>query len=137
MASQPRWTLTPCVRTSGVDNDCVFGENSRALAIPKPLLAQMWTQVYEGKRALKRFGLEVGGEREAKAVAALNHSNICQLYDVGPNYLVMEYIEGTPLKGPLPVDTARQPIPERLERISPEPRLGNQISISSNTHASP
>ena len=33
-------------------------------------------------------------EREAKAVAALNHPNICHLYDVGPNYLVMEYIEG-------------------------------------------
>ena len=45
-------------------------------------------------------------EREARAVAALNHSNICQLYDVGHNYLVMEYIEGTPLKGPLPVDQA-------------------------------
>ena len=45
-------------------------------------------------------------EREAKAIAALNHSNICQIYDVGPNYLVMEYIEGTPLKGPLPVDQA-------------------------------
>ena len=45
-------------------------------------------------------------EREARAVAALNHPNICQLYDVGPNYLVMEYIEGTPLKGPLPVDQA-------------------------------
>ncbi|MBV9303917.1 MAG: protein kinase [Acidobacteriaceae bacterium] len=45
-------------------------------------------------------------EREARAVAALNHSNICQLYDVGPNYLVMEYIEGTPLKGPLPIDRA-------------------------------
>src|SRR6202795_3074212 len=45
-------------------------------------------------------------EREAQAIAALNHSNSCQLYDVGPNYLVMEYIEGTPLKGPLPVDQA-------------------------------
>src|SRR6202158_1298679 len=45
-------------------------------------------------------------EREARAIAALNHPNICQLYDVGPNYLVMEYIEGTPLKGPLPVDQA-------------------------------
>src|SRR5882724_656086 len=45
-------------------------------------------------------------EREARAVAALNHPNICQLYDVGPDYLVMEYIEGTPLKGPLPVDQA-------------------------------
>ena len=45
-------------------------------------------------------------EREARAIAALNHSNICQLYDVGPNYLVMEYIEGAPLKGPLPVAQA-------------------------------
>jgi eukaryotic-like serine/threonine-protein kinase len=33
-------------------------------------------------------------EREARAVAAPNHSNICTLYDVGPNYLVMELIEG-------------------------------------------
>ena len=43
-------------------------------------------------------------EREATAVAALNHSNICTLHDVGPNYLVMEHIEGAPLKGPLPLD---------------------------------
>jgi serine/threonine protein kinase len=45
-------------------------------------------------------------EREAKAIAALNHANICQIYDVGPDYLVMEYVEGTPLKGPLPLDQA-------------------------------
>jgi serine/threonine protein kinase/WD40 repeat protein len=45
-------------------------------------------------------------EREAHAVAALNHSNVCTLHDVGPNYLVMEYIEGTPLKGPLPLPQA-------------------------------
>jgi eukaryotic-like serine/threonine-protein kinase len=44
-------------------------------------------------------------EREARAVAALNHPNICQLYDVGPNYLVMEFIEGTPIA---PVDTTRK-----------------------------
>ena len=31
---------------------------------------------------------------EARAVAALNHPHICQLYDVGPNYLVMEYMRG-------------------------------------------
>ena len=43
-------------------------------------------------------------DREARAVASFNHPNICQLYDVGPNYLVMEYIEGAPLKGPLPLD---------------------------------
>jgi serine/threonine protein kinase len=45
-------------------------------------------------------------EREARAVAALNHPNICQLYDVGPNYLVMEYVEGETLKGPLKLDEA-------------------------------
>src|ERR1017187_6255967 len=43
-------------------------------------------------------------EREAQAIAALNHPNICTLHDIGPNYLVMEFIDGTPLKGPLPVD---------------------------------
>src|ERR1700737_1180407 len=45
-------------------------------------------------------------EREARAVAAVNHPHICQLYDVGPNYLVMEFVEGTPLKGPLPLERA-------------------------------
>ena len=45
-------------------------------------------------------------EREARAVAALNHPNVCHLYDVGPNYLVMEYVEGQALRGPLPLDTA-------------------------------
>jgi predicted Ser/Thr protein kinase len=45
-------------------------------------------------------------EREARAVAALNHPNICQIYDVGPNYLVMEFIEGESPKGPLPLDEA-------------------------------
>jgi|SRR5580658_4617865 serine/threonine protein kinase len=45
-------------------------------------------------------------EREARSIAALNHPNICQLYDVGPNYLVMELIEGESPRGPLPVDAA-------------------------------
>src|SRR3984893_11638 len=45
-------------------------------------------------------------DREARAVAALNHPNICHLYDVGPNYLVMEYIEGESPKGPLPLERA-------------------------------
>src|SRR5947209_10942718 len=38
-------------------------------------------------------------DREARAVAALNHPHICTPQDVGPNYLVMEYIDGRPLKG--------------------------------------
>jgi serine/threonine protein kinase len=52
-------------------------------------------------------------EREARSIAALNHSNICTLYDVGPNFLVMEYIEGETLdariqRGALPVREALQ-----------------------------
>src|SRR5947209_5048250 len=47
-------------------------------------------------------------EREARAISALNHPNICTLYDVGPNYLVMEFVEGEMLskvieRGPLPL----------------------------------
>jgi Tol biopolymer transport system component/predicted Ser/Thr protein kinase len=45
-------------------------------------------------------------EREARAVAALNHPNICTLYDVGDDYLVMEHIEGRPIVGPVPVPDA-------------------------------
>src|SRR5712691_4345203 len=45
-------------------------------------------------------------EREARSIAALNHPHICQLHDVGPNYLVMEFVEGSPLKGPLPLEQA-------------------------------
>jgi eukaryotic-like serine/threonine-protein kinase len=45
-------------------------------------------------------------EREARAVSALNHPHICQLYDVGPDYLVMEWVDGSPLKGPIALDQA-------------------------------
>lgn len=45
-------------------------------------------------------------EQEARAIAALNHPHICQIFDIGPDYLVLEYIEGTPLKGPLPLEQA-------------------------------
>src|SRR6476661_9449491 len=47
-------------------------------------------------------------EREAKVVASLNHPNICALYDVGPNYIVMELVEGEEPKGPMPLDEALQ-----------------------------
>ena len=43
--------------------------------------------------------------REVRAIAALNHPNICQLYDVGPNYLVMEFINGSPVA---PVESVRK-----------------------------
>jgi serine/threonine protein kinase len=63
--------------------------------------------------AVKVSAEQFGGrfEREARAIATLNHPNICTLYDVGPNYLVMEYIEGPTLAeriraGAIPLEEA-------------------------------
>jgi serine/threonine-protein kinase len=61
------------------------------------------------KVSAKRFSDRF--EREVRAVAALNHPNICHLYDVGPNYLVMELVEGPTLaerikEGAVPLEEA-------------------------------
>ena len=45
-------------------------------------------------------------QEEARAVAALSHPHICQIFDVGPDYLVLEFIDGRPLSGPLPASRA-------------------------------
>jgi len=50
-------------------------------------------------------------DREARAIAALNHQHICALYDVGPDFLVMELVEGPTLAdriaaGPVPLEEA-------------------------------
>jgi len=71
-------------------------------------------EVYRARHAPRSHRRHQGGEGavlralrgEARAVAALNHPHICTLHDVGPNYLVMEYIEGHPLTGPLPLEQA-------------------------------
>src|ERR1039457_6437845 len=86
------------------------GEKLGPYEILAPLGAGGMGEVYKARDtrldrlvAVKTSRTEFGErfEREAHAVAALNHANICTLHDVGPNYLVMEYIEGSPLKGPL------------------------------------
>ena len=50
-------------------------------------------------------------EREGRTISSLNHPHICTVYDVGPNYLVMELVEGETIaarlkSGPLPIKTA-------------------------------
>jgi serine/threonine-protein kinase len=60
---------------------------------------------FPGERFSERF------EREARAIAALNHPNICTLYDVAPTYLVMELVEGITLaeriaESPIPLEEA-------------------------------
>ncbi len=85
-----------------------------------PLGAGGMGEVYRARdpRMGREVAIKVSAERfsdrfdlEVRAVAALNHSNICQIYDVGPNYLVMELVEGTTLaeriqQGAIPLEEA-------------------------------
>jgi len=63
-------------------------------------------------------------EREARAIANLNHPNICTLHDIGSadgvDYIVMEYLEGDTLAGVLA--TRRLP----MDRV-----VGHGITIAS------
>jgi serine/threonine protein kinase len=63
-------------------------------------------------------------EREARAVAAVSHPHICALYDVGPNYLVMELVEGVPLAGPLPVEQAVEYAAQILDALDAAHKKG-------------
>ena len=45
-------------------------------------------------------------KQEARSIAALNHPNICQIFDIGDDYLVLEYVEGKPLSSPLKEEEA-------------------------------
>ena len=63
-------------------------------------------------------------EREARIVAALNDSHICQIYDVGPNYLVMELVDGSPVKGPMPVAKAVEHAGQILAALDAAHRKG-------------
>ena len=62
--------------------------------------------------------------REARAIAALNHPHICQLHDVGPDYLVMEYVEGSRLKMPLRKEKAVEYADQILSALDAAHRKG-------------
>ena len=57
-------------------------------------------------------------------MAALNHPHICTLYDVGPNYLVMELVDGQPLAGPLPLARALEFASQILSALDAAHRKG-------------
>ncbi|OFW04129.1 MAG: hypothetical protein A3H96_17550 [Acidobacteria bacterium RIFCSPLOWO2_02_FULL_67_36] len=75
-----------------------------------------------GERFSERF------DREVRAVASLNHPNICTLYDVGPNYLVMELIDGETLREwfrrALPLARSLEIARQVLEALSAAHRAG-------------
>jgi serine/threonine protein kinase len=63
-------------------------------------------------------------EQEARAIAALNHPHICQIHDIGPDYFVLEYIEGQPLKGPQAVEEAVRLAAEIAQALDAAHRKG-------------
>jgi Tfp pilus assembly protein PilF len=67
-------------------------------------------------------------EREAHAISALNHPHICTLYDVGSfegtRYLVMELVEGAPLRGPRPWKEAVHHIADVCDALGAAHRKG-------------
>jgi eukaryotic-like serine/threonine-protein kinase len=86
----------------------VAGDRLGPYEILAPIGAGGMGEVYRARdsRLNRDVAVKVSGERfgerferEARAIAALNHPNICTLYDVGPNYLVMELVEGPTLAG--------------------------------------
>jgi len=73
-------------------------------------------------------------QREARVIASLNHPNICQIYDVGPNYLVMELVEGPTLadrirKGALPLEEALAIARQIAEALETAHKKGRCIGI--------
>jgi tetratricopeptide (TPR) repeat protein len=67
-------------------------------------------------------------EREARAISALNHPRVCVLYDVGSfegtGYLVMELVEGEPLRGPMPWKEAARHVAEVCDALDAAHRKG-------------
>ncbi|HZU27336.1 MAG TPA: protein kinase, partial [Bryobacteraceae bacterium] len=93
--------LAPSTRVGPYEIVCLIGEGGMG-EVYKALDTRLDRFVaikFSQERFSERF------LREARAIAALNHPNICQIHDIGPDYLVMEHVEGSP---PGPVDSNRR-----------------------------
>src|SRR5450631_2538285 len=96
------------------------GDKLGPYEIVAPIGAGGMGQVYRAhdSRLRRDVAIKVSAERfserfekEARAIASLNHPNVCTLHDVGPNYLVMELVEGQTLaerlkQGAIPIEEA-------------------------------
>ncbi len=82
-------------------NDTRLGRDVAIKILPEPFASD--------PARVQRF------EEEARAIASLNHAHICQLHDIGPGYLVLEYVEGDAPRGPM---SAAQALPLALQVVS-------------------
>jgi serine/threonine-protein kinase len=97
-------------------NSVPAGTRMGPYEILSPIGAGGMGEVYRARdsRLHREVAIKISAERfserfeqEAHAIASLNHPNICTLHDVGPNYLVMELVDGLTLaerieEGPVP-----------------------------------
>jgi eukaryotic-like serine/threonine-protein kinase len=119
---RPAWEASPSLMEDATRTALMPGQQLGPYQIEGPLGAGGMGQVYKARDtrlgrsvAIKILAAQFRGrfEREARAISSLNHPHICTLHDVGPNYLVMELLEGETLaarlkKRALPVELSLQ-----------------------------
>ena len=74
------------------------GDRLGPYEILAPLGAGSTGDAYKARDTRDNREVAIKMEREPRAIAALNHPHICTLYEVSPDYLVMELVDGVPLR---------------------------------------
>ena len=127
------WAAAAAARLVNSSTSLEPGESLGPYRIESFVAAGGMGEVYRATdtRLKREVAIKVSGGRfserfaqEASVIASLNHPHICHLYDVGPNYLVMELVEGTPLRGPLPLKQALEYAGQILDALDAAHRKG-------------